>query len=740
MRRFPAIALLIFFAAIFPLVASAEEPEPWELGGLNQIIPGAPVGDLETTGNHSAIGTNGIYIKYKGELLMADTVSVNEDTGETVADGHVRIEQQGGQIWIGDHINYNFKTHLMRTEQFRTGDGAIYAAGASLGGDTSNRVYTAHQTYVTTDDISDPAVRIRASRVVIVPDKYITAWNAVVYVQNVPVFYFPYYHRNLGPHADNWNFYTGYRSEYGAFLLTDYTWWYSDQLDGKYHFDYRTKRGPGVGPDFNLHLGQWGDGTFKYYYVHDNNPNTFTNGVINPGSIPQNRQRVYFSWQATPVTNLNVKALVNYQNDPLLLHDFFGGEYSQDPQPPTFVEVNKYSENWSLDAETTPELNNFFDQVERLPDVKLTGLRQQIFDTPVYYESESSAGYYRKFLADTNGLAANTNTDYSAARVDTYHQLLVPWTFFGWLNVALRVGGRFTYYGTESGPGGTNAVANRTVFNTGIETSFKASHLWADATNSFFQVNGLRHIIEPDINYVYVPHPSTPPSQLPQFDSELPSPLLLPVMYPDYNDIDSVDSQNVIRFGVRNTLQTKRNGQLDDLVNWNVLMDWRIVPNSTQQRFSDIYNDVSFRPRTWITLTSQTRYDVNDGYFNLSSHQLTLSPNDKWSWSLGHYYSRPGFVDSGDNYLTSVFFYKMNENWGFRAEHDVDAEAGRLAQQVYTVYRDLRSWTGALTFRVVDNGGGQPVDYTFAFTLSLKAAPNSHVGDDSVQAYDLVGE
>ncbi len=739
MRKFPAIVPLIFFAALFPLVSLAQEPLAWELGGLNQIIPGAPVGVLEMDiSGKTVTGTNGIYVKYGDTVLTADTVSVDKDTGEAVADGHVRIERQGGQIWTGEHMTYNFKTHLMRSAQFRTGKSPVFAAGTGLDADMSNHVYTASNTFVTTDDVSDPAERIRASRVTIVPDKYIEAWNAVLFVDGVPAFYFPYYHRNLGPHANNWNFLGGYRSEYGAFLLSDYTWWQSDALDGKFHLDYRSDRGPGIGPDFNLHLGQWGDGTFKYYYLNDKNPNTFTNGLVNPGSIPENRQRVYFGWQATPSTNLDVKAFVNYQSDPLMMHDFFEGDYTENPQPNTFVEADKYSENWSLDALTTPELNNFFDQVERLPDVKLTGLRQQVFDTPVYYESESSAGYYRKFFADTNGLAASTNNYYSAARVDTYHQLILPWTFFGWLNVAPRVGGRFTYYGAESGPGGTNAVAYRTVFNTGIEASFKASQLWANATNSFLQISGLRHIIEPSVNYVFVPNPSVPFSQLPQFDSETASPLLLPVQFPDYNDIDSIDSQNVIRFGIRNTLQTKRNGQIDNLLDWNVLMDWRIVPNSTQQTFSDIYNDLTFRPRAWITLASQTRYDANDGHFNLSSHQLTLTPNDKWSWGLGHYYTRPGFVDAGDNFVTSTLFYKMNENWGFRAVHDFNAETGRLQEQFYTIYRDMRSWTGALTFRVVDNGVG-PEDYTIAFAFSLKAAPR-HLGEDSVQPYGLVGE
>jgi len=84
-------------------------------------------------------------------------------------------------------------------------------------------------------------------------------------------------------------------------------------------------------------------------------------------------------------------------------------------------------------------------------------------------------------------------------------------------------------------------------------------------------------------------------------------------------------------------------------------------------------------------------------------------------------------------------FFRLNDNWGFRTMHDFNAQNGRLQEQDYTVYRDLRSWTGALTFRVVDNGYG-PTDFTVAFTFSLKAVPKTHVGGDSVQPYQLVGE
>ncbi len=120
-------------------------------------------------------------------------------------------------------------------------------------------------------------------------------------------------------------------------MLNTYTWYLNDAVDGKIHLDYREKRGVGAGPDLNLHLGQWGEADFKYYYLHDQDPNngTGTNSFANLGAIPENRQRFYLDYQATPFTNLNLKALVNYQSDPLVLHDFFEGDYTAITRSPT---------------------------------------------------------------------------------------------------------------------------------------------------------------------------------------------------------------------------------------------------------------------------------------------------------------------------------------------------------------------------------------------------------------------
>ena len=751
MTRLCAIVPLTVLLLFLRTPSQAQQESGWEIQALSP-----DEGVLMDLSTGIVTATNGVMVKYEGAVLTADTVSVSEQTGEAVADGHVRI-QRDDQTWIGERMRYNFKTHQMVSEQSRTGRAPVFAQGRGLQGDTTNHVYNATNAFVTTDDISDPLVKIRAHHILIIPGQRIEATHAVLYVGDVPVFYFPYYSRDLGERANNFNFTPGYRSLFGPFLLANYTWFLSKELDTVLHLDYREKRGVGGGPDLNFHLGRWGEGTLRYYYTRDDNAGTNSAGV----ALPENRQRVHFTYQATPFTNLTVKSLVQYQSDSDIIKTFFPGEYQQDPQGQTFFEVNKFWRNFSLDVLTQPRLNDFYETVERLPDVRLTGFRQQLGDSPLYYESESSLGEFQHlyYTATNTPFASSTNSligppgqippNYSAWRADTYHQITLPETLFGWLNVTPRVGGRFTYYSAADVHGGgttlrTNSDTCREVFNTGAEVSFKASRLWPGVQSKALDLDGLRHIVEPSINYVFVPAPNYRPDQLPQFDSELPSLRLLPIEFSEYNSIDSIDSQNVVRFGLQNKLQTKRQGQVEDVLYWAVMTDWRLRPNPGQQTFADLYSDLTFKPRSWITFQSQTRYDINGGDWRMLLHTLTFEPNDTWSWTVGHFYLRDDFSSSptalgpGNNLIMSSLFYRLNENWGLRALHHFDARDGRLAEQYYTVYRDMRSWTAALTAGVLDNGTG-PKDFSIAFTFSIKAMPKFGVGRDTVRPFSLLG-
>lgn len=750
-RRLIGLASLTLSAMALASAQAAErtiEAETLDDSSLLQFNPA----------NNTFFATNGVVVRYsdgkdRDVVLTATHISFSRDTGQAIARGGVTL-RSGTRYWAGDQIEYNLFTGDINGDKFRTGMAPFFAAGqglniqsnnlpatASAPGSTNQTENTAIRNYtitatnalVTTDDVAEPGFSIRAKQLKLYPDNTIEAKNAVLYAGAVPLMYFPYYSRKMDRHPNYWVVTPGYRSKFGPYLLTEYHYFINEKVSLSLALDERFKRGPGIGPGIQYDLGKVGQGDFKYYYTYDDKPGL---DLLNR-PVPKDRRRIDFSHQLTLRTNLTVTAVVKEQSDSMLAHDFFETEYRKNSQPKSFVEVNQSWPNFTLNALVQPQVNTFWQTVERLPDLKFAALPQQLGVSPFYYESDSSAAYLRYRSAESLG------TNYAAFRADSYHQITLPKTFFGWLNVTPRVGGRYTHYSEAEGKFVDYKEDNRWIFNTGAEVSTKLSRTWSGVRNTFWNVDGIRHIMEPSVNYVYVPHPDVSPKELPQFDGELPTFQPIPILYPEYNSIDSIDTQNVIRWGLRNKVQTKRNGQVDNIVNWALLADWRLRPEDGQTTFSDAYSVMDFKPWSWLTLTSETRYDIAHGYFRIADHYVTLTPNDTWSFSLGHRYMRSDAslgtdYEQGNNLFMGRVYCRFNENWGMRISEHFEARDGVLEEQYYTLYRDFRSWTSALTLRVRDNRSNGD-DYTVAVTFSLKAFPTFGLGSDSENPTTLLG-
>lgn len=722
-------SLLVASLLLCADAARAAEDARWNLQTLTKE------GRVSFAQNGLAQGSGGVLVNYrsaegKESELTASRIELNKVTGDIKAEGAVFLRGDG-HVWRGEQLEYNFKTKVMKAAEFRTGLGPFFFGGLALETDKVSNHHTATNAFFTTDNIDDPGYRIRCRKMTIIPGKSFEAEEATLFLGNVPVMYWPKYSRSLETHGNYWVVTPGYRSLYGPYVLGTYHHAFTTNFSTDLHLDYRQKRGIGVGPDFNYDAGRWGQGEFKVYYTHDDAAGTNGTGRV----LDNDRHRISFSHRVELRTNLTVKAVVREQSDAFLVRDFIEHEYQRNIQPSSFIEVNQLWSNWSLNLLAQPRINDFFETVERLPDVKLTGFRQQIGVTPLFYESESSVGYFKHEFADN---AANS---FAAGRADTYHQVVLPQNYFGWLNVTPRVGGRFTHYTETEGFGATTTEANRGVFNTGVEVTFKLHTTQPNMEIPWLQAKGIRHIMEPGVNYAFVPSPNRLPAKLPQFDGELASLRLLPIEFPDYNAIDAVDSQNVFRFSLRNTVQTKRNDRIDTLLNWALYTDWRVKPRAGQGTFSDAFSDLDFKPRDWLTLTSQNRYDINNGHIRIADHRATISPEDHWSLALGHRYVRndPQFLGGpGNNLITTSFYYRINENYALRTRHFFEARDGRMEEQYYTLYRDFRSWVGALTLRVRELRNGSQ-DYTIGVTFNLKAFPRFKLDQDRDNPSLLLG-
>jgi lipopolysaccharide assembly outer membrane protein LptD (OstA) len=687
--------------------------------------------DLETG---TATATNGVQVVFGDATLTALRIQLDPTTGDAMAEGGVTL-QRGDQTWIGERLAYNFRTQAMSASDFKLGVPPLFIGGAravTLEPIGTNRVFSLLDSFITTDDLADPGFRIRAKSLTIREDRRVIARNATVYVRDTPVFWFPYYTRRLGHHRLRWVLTPGYRTLYGAYLRAAYQFDLATNVQAAVNIDSYTRRGFGLGPDLTYDLGGAGHGALSAYWIADQRPGR---DPVTDQALDLQRERIRFDHKVTLRPGLTGTAVVRQQSDRWVIRDFFEPEYRQNPLPSTFLEVQQAWPDFTLNALTRVQVNEFHETVERLPDVRLSAHRQELGRSGLYYEGENSAGWFQHRYA-TDG----PTNDYSAFRADSFHQLLLPKTFFGWLNITPRVGGRLTYYGdTQSDGWQTLQARTRGVFNTGAEASFKAHRLWRNARSRFWEVHGLRHILEPSVNYAFTPEPNARPLELPQFDTELPSMRPLPVTFPDYNSIDSIDSQNVLRLRLRNKLQTKRDGRVEDLLDWAIITDWRLDPRDGQPRFSDVYSEADFKPRRWLTLNSEIRVDPYEAVLRESHTSAILQPGRDWSLGVTHRYTRDDpLLGRGGNLLGTRLYVRVSENWGFRTSHYYEIRDQLLQEQYYTIYRDLRSLTAALTLRFresLDEGD----DFAIALSISLKAFPRFRSGQDAERPALLIG-
>src|SRR6185312_230972 len=183
MTRLPIIVTAAIFSLLVCISVSAQQSGSRIV--IQSLDTNNPASVWKDFNNHMDYGSNGVYLNFNGTALTADSASFNDNTQEAIADGHVRI-QQGDQVWVGDHVTYNFKTHDMVSDQFRSGKAPVFMEGRGLHGNiVSNRMelgtYNATNAMITTDDVQKPAIKIRASRMEIIPNEKLRAWNAVLY-------------------------------------------------------------------------------------------------------------------------------------------------------------------------------------------------------------------------------------------------------------------------------------------------------------------------------------------------------------------------------------------------------------------------------------------------------------------------------------------------------------------------------------------------------------------------------
>lgn len=703
-----------------------------------------------------AIAEDNVQIHYGEYSIYCDYAEYNPETRDILLVGNIRLYTKK-QVLTGQRALFNLETKQMRALELSGSNYPMLFHAFNFRA-LSQREFRVRDGLFTTDDSSQPDFHVKARSIRIYTDSRVVFSNSTVYIGKTPVFWFPYLFANI----DNTGFIVlpGYDSRWGPFLLAGYSFPLTKGVDLTARAEWRQKFGPSVGLDAKLQYGKddrnYGD--LQSDFVFQNKDVTTVSAPGEPAETrTTNRYRVSFQQRLFLTDDIYVTADINLLSDVDFLQDFYRTKFRTDPQPDNMVSLTKWDEFYTATVIARWQMNDFQDVTERLPEFVLDFNQLQFFGTPVNYDGETGVANLRRTFSNNPSSGETNYPDYGAVRFDTFHQWSLPKTYFGWLTLTPRAGIRGTYY-SESGTfltqsGGDTAVdpvtgeittvgANvdstalnnpsptlqskgavfRVVANYGVELSTKFSRPFEKVQSRWLGLDGLRHVVQPYLNYSGVYNFGPSPSDIYQFDRVVQSTQLLPVDFPQFTAVDSIDTWNIVRIGARQSLQTRRDSKTYQWLSLDTFMDINMDNPYSDGPVSNVFNVLSFRPVQWASLSVASQLPVVQEGFTEVNTGMSFMPTRDLLFRVNHRYIDGNDFFSDNSQLSFYTYWRINDHWGVSINEQYEFVSRVLQYQTYQIHRDLSSWILSLGMQVRDNQGGDR-EYSAVFSMTLKDAP-----------------
>lgn len=711
-----------------------------------------------------AYAEDNVIVRYGLDTIYADQVIFDQAKREVIARGNVRIYAEN-KTYRGEFLSYNLESGQVESEDFRTASEMMMAYGDQVESPRQD-YYIIRNGGMTFENREDPTYRVQAGTLEIYPNELAVFRNLTIHIGPVPVMWLPYLAVPLDGDIDGLDFTVGGSSRLGVFTRASYTTALNQDWDIRLHADYFSRRGFGGGVDliFAPRPGDYAE--FKSYWIQDDDPMADIDSNL-PFDRPvrPNESRYRFSYRnhSKLADDIYARADINIWSDRHVTEDFFRDEFREEREPDNFVEALYYDPNFTVSFLARFQMNRLFSPPEQKPGVTLEFKRQDFLGTFLSYESESSVvNFSQDFDRDVgvvNGIPQPIV--YDSVRYDTFHQWLYPNQYFDWLNFTPFVGGRATHYSRTNNPipspgDPPNNELTRLAVNGGFDLSFKLSKTWSDYKNPAWGMDGVRHVFEPYMTASYV-LPNETPTDFRGYDFRLPNTRLAPITFPAFNSIDSINELGAIRHGIRQSLQTKRDGRNYNLLDWKLYAQANIIrPDSgmslngtpalgampsfldmgllSDDLYSHIFNELEFSPFPWLSYHVYAAAPLVNNTFTELTHSINWQVHPAVELRLSHQYiddlNIGGVSFTESQRVAASTYWRLNENWQFEPTISYEGDDGVIDEASMTVFRDLQAWKAGITGAYRDNRENGE-EYLVYLTLTLKAFPQLNISIDN---------
>ncbi len=665
---------LLLFAGLLSTASAVEVDLPKEIPDEPFDIQAAR---LEYT-NETLVASGSVTGRFENVMIRADRIVANPESGDLHVEGNILFER-GNVEWRGSDLDYNF---IKQEGLF--GPSSLYFEPAFMSVDHVERVstneYLLRGATFTTCPKGSPHIRVYAKEARLVDEKYIKAKGVTFYVGKVPVLYMPYWRHKLN--AGIFSFKLGYGSEWGAYALTKTTLPITENVDHITDINLYSERGVGIGQGFAWEYPQ-AVGEFAAFYLKDQDPHArFDSPLIGDDRY---RFKLEHLQNFTDTHYLNTKW--NYLSDPAILEEFFRSEYRNNAQPENYLSWVYGNGHVGSETFVSKRLNDFYDNTDRI-EYSADLYRTRLGNTPFYLASENSIAHIERVYASTN-IAASA---YDSVRLDSANTLYLPQRY-GFLNLVPRASYRATYYSKTDA--GNDEL--RHIPGAGIEASLQATKILSERERWYGK--GLRHKIEPYADYIYE-NTSIATNRLHRFDG-----------------VDELTDENKVQIGLRNVLQTKRDGRLARFVDLDLYTYYLVETNGTENDFDFLYVDARMPLAKRTMVDVEGRYDWYAGklpYFNTRiSHD-----RDDIVFSLEYLYE-----DSERSLWTPRIDLFPESNVSFEAYARYDDNSNDLQETAVIGYMNRCCMRYGLGYHYYDDG-----EQRVMFSIGLSAFPEARLG------------
>lgn len=545
---------------------------------------------------------------------------------------------------------------------------------------------------------NDNAWKIKASEIKQhISEEYVDLWNAIFYVKDVPIFYFPYLQFPIGDKRRSGLLIPniGGSNNDGYYYAQPFYWNIAPNYDLTFTPKYMTKRGLQFQAE-TRYLNLLGNGLIAGEYLkHDR---------LDKNNINKPRYLLYWKNDGTLIGNWRFNVDYTKVSDKNYFSDFnsnFGN--STDGYAVQNFKTNYYQPNYNLSISATQF--QLFEEINAspyytLPKIDFNYYRDNLFSTPVNFSLFSQAVQFK-----------NTKvTNPTAWRFHLEPSLNMPLVSpYGRINLETKL--YATHYQQKKGQSATATelpkTANRVIPQVKVDLNTVL------ISNKLLNT-GYTQTLEPQVQYLYRPYRDQ--SKIGNFDSAL----LQQDYYSIFNDrrysgLDRIASANQVSLGFTTRFYDEQANQRFNLSIGQIhyLKPSRIdndPQTSTQKRTSSWAIESNWRIANNWNWHGNYQYDPQLHETSLINTTVEYRSRENNLVQIGYRYASQNYIDQNfskgfNQYrqriqqLGLVSGWQINDNWTVVGHYYQDLAIKKPVEQYLGVQYNTCCWSLELGFQ-----------------------------------------